>query len=66
MTTTLQFQGSFPKISSNNNRPTVSNGGHIHNMSDPPTIRDVFEDNFEEEFGMIMNLADKYKVIGMV
>jgi hypothetical protein len=35
-------------------------------MSDPPTIRDVFEDNFEEEFGIIMNLADKYKVIGMV
>jgi len=65
MTTTLQLQGSLPKMSSNNNRPTGSNGSHIHNMSDPPTIRDVFEDNFEEEFGMILNLADKYKVIGM-
>lgn len=65
MTTTLQSQGSVPKMSSNENRPKASNGSHIHNMSDPPTIRDVFEDNFEEEFGMIMHLADKYKVIGM-
>lgn len=41
------------------------NGNHIHNINDPPTIRDVWEDNFEEEFNTIMFLAEKYKVIGM-
>jgi len=43
-----------------------SNGVHIHSMTDAPNIRDVWEDNFEQEFKAIMQLAEKYRVISMV
>jgi len=65
MSITSQFQEAINKNLSDQ-RASGSNGNHIHNMSDPPTIRDVWEDNFEEEFRVIMNLAEKYKMIGMV
>jgi len=64
MSNTNQLQEAINKNLSNQ-RTSNSNGSHIHNMNDPPTIRDVWEDNFEEEFRVIMNLAEKYKVIGM-
>lgn len=54
------------KPQTNGQSATSPNGNHIHNINDPPTIRDVWEDNFEEEFNTIMFLAEKYKVIGMV
>jgi len=64
MSTTLPLQDQFVKRPSN---PQISspNGTHIHSMNNPPTIRDVWEDNFEEEFSIIMDLAEKYRVIGM-
>jgi CCR4-NOT transcription complex subunit 7/8 len=65
MSNTLQFQDIFPKHLPNGHRLTSTNGNHIHSINDPPTIRDVWEENFEEEFSIIMNLAEKYKVIGM-
>jgi len=64
MTTSLQLKEIFTKHSTHQ-RSASSNGSHIHNMNDPPTIRDVWEDNFEEEFNTIMNLAEQYKIIGM-
>ncbi len=44
----------------------IAKGGHIHESSSVPIIKDVWEDNFEEEFQTIMQVVDKYKVIAMV
>ena len=65
MSNTIQFQEPFTKRLSTSQTPS-SNGNHIHSINDPPTIRDVWEENFEEEFSIIMDLAEKYRVIGMV
>jgi hypothetical protein len=35
-------------------------------MTDAPIIKDVWEDNFEQEFKIVMNLAERYKVVAMV
>jgi CCR4-NOT transcription complex subunit 7/8 len=50
-----------------NTVPSASSyqGIHIHSTVDAPIIRDVWADNFEEEFRQIMHLAEKYRVIGM-
>jgi hypothetical protein len=48
------------------NSTSPSNGAHILTTTDEPVIRDVWEDNFEEEFRNIMYLIEKYNVIGMV
>jgi len=51
------------------NRPNStppSNGAHILTTMEEPIIRDVWEDNFEEEFRTIMHLIEKYNIIGMV
>jgi len=42
-----------------------SNHNHIHRTNDAPLIRDVWEDNFEEEFRMIMDLIDEYPIVAM-
>jgi CCR4-NOT transcription complex subunit 7/8 len=59
----------FPKSFSNgqtkSNSSTTSNGCHILNPTEEPIIRDVWEDNLEEEFRTIMYLVEKYNVIGM-
>jgi len=50
------------------NRPNStppSNGAHILTTMEEPIIRDVWEDNFEEEFRTIMHLIEKYNIIGM-
>jgi hypothetical protein len=39
---------------------------HIHSITDAPIIKDVWEDNFEQEFKIVMNLAERYRVIAMV
>lgn len=65
MTATIQLNDIFTKQLTHQ-RSASGNGSHIHNMNDPPTIRDVWEDNFEEEFNTIMNLVEQYRVIGMV
>ena len=42
-------------------------GTHIHSIgADLLIIKDVWADNFEEEFRHIMLLAEKYKTLGMV
>jgi len=38
---------------------------HIHTPTQPLIICDVWEDNFEEEFGKITSIVEKYKTIGM-
>jgi len=43
-----------------------SNHNHIHRTNDAPLIRDVWEDNFEEEFRIIMDLIDEYPIVAMV
>ena len=48
------------------NGMVIPNGNHIHDVVDTPIIKDVWEDNFEEEFHSIIQLIDKYKVIAMV
>jgi CCR4-NOT transcription complex subunit 7/8 len=55
-------------LTNGQNRPSSaspSNGVHILNSLEEPMIRDVWEDNFEEEFRTIMHLIDKYNIIGM-
>ena len=42
-------------------------GTHIHNIgAESLIIKDVWAENFEEEFRHIMVLAEKYKTLGMV
>jgi len=48
-----------------NNETFPTTGTHIHSITDTPIIKDVWEDNFEQEFKEIMHLAEKYKVIAM-
>jgi len=65
MSTSLQPQKHLKNKSSITQTPLSTNNSHILNITNPPIIRDVWEDNFEEEFAVIMNLAEQYKVIGM-
>lgn len=65
MSTVVQVSETLTKRPLNNHNATSSNGYHIHSINDTPNIRDVWDDNFEEEFSTIMHLAEKYKVIGM-
>lgn len=43
----------------------ASTGIHIHSLTDSPIIKDVWEDNFEQEMKTIMHLAEKYRVVAM-
>jgi len=65
MSTSLQPQKHLKNKSSITQTSLSTNNSHILNITNPPIIRDVWEDNFEEEFAVIMNLAEQYKVIGM-
>jgi len=60
------YQRGYSEAPILNNDAFTGTGTHIHNLVDAPIIRDVWEDNFEQEFKLIMNLAEKYKVIAMV
>jgi len=60
-----QLQRPYQEGNVGNNEILGSNGVHIHSMTDAPNIKDVWEDNFEQEFKAIMHLAEKYKVISM-
>jgi len=62
----LQIQRGFQEGPMLNNDIFGSNGTHIHSLTDSPVIRDVWEDNFEQEIKTIMHLAEKYKVVSMV
>jgi len=60
-----------PQKNNANGLPQSNTGGipnsyHIHNLVETPIIRDVWEDNFEEEFSYIMQIIEKCKVIAMV
>jgi mRNA deadenylase subunit len=55
------FSTNPPELDTSNSNPI-----HIHGTIENPIIRDVWEDNFEEEFRSIMTLIEKYKVVGMV
>lgn len=61
----LQYQKGYPEGTIIQNEMFGSNSVHIHNLTDDPVIRDVWEDNFEQEIKTIMNLVEKYKVVGM-
>lgn len=61
----IQPQRGYPENSFSNSQGFESNGVHIHNLTDAPIIKDVWEDNFEQEFKTIMQLAEKYKVVAM-
>lgn len=43
-----------------------SNPLHILAMNQEPVIKEVWEDNFEDEIKNLMNLIEKYNIIGMV
>jgi hypothetical protein len=62
----FQYPSEFSSDSFPNNRSTSTFKRHIHTTLDPQMIKDVYEDNFEEEFKKIMHLVETYKTIGMV
>jgi len=59
----------FPKLPnhvlSKDSQNKPSNHIHNHRSNDAPLIRDVWEDNFEEEFRLIMDLIDEYPIVAM-
>jgi len=59
----------FPKLPnhviSKDNPIKSSTHNHNHRSNDAPVIRDVWEDNFEEEFRLIMDLIDEYPIVAM-
>lgn len=62
----FNFQKNFANTPDRSNSTSPSNGVHILTTTEEPIIRDVWEDNFEEEFRTIMYLIEKYNIIGMV
>jgi len=62
---TFSFPKNFMNGQTRINSSSPPHGFHILNPIDEPIIRDVWEDNFEEEFKTIMYLIEKYNVIGM-
>jgi len=54
------MSGSYNK----NNPPGGTN--QAHQITEAPVIKDVWEDNFEEEFRIITDLIENYPVIAMV
>jgi len=65
MANTLQAQKNNVNGLSQPNTVGIPNTYHIHNLVETPIIRDVWEDNFEEEFSYIMQIIEKCKVIAM-
>lgn len=61
----IQFQKVLANGLNKENASHAANGNHSHQKNEVPLIRDVWDDNFEEEFRIIMDLVDEYPIVAM-